>query len=184
MTLSQAKVDGQEAVPVSTEAMAALFFENGATADPEKAQSHGHKGKWYEYFDRSENCTKKVKILKSKEADPHGKHQGRYSSSKSGSSKFGGWNDKGLKRFKIWTKLIEDARQEEHAEAVEQEILKATRKLICKMEAEEEEEDGKPKAKKCKESEVDLDLDFGEDSDLEDGDEQDSDEEEDSDGEE
>ena len=171
MTISQAKYKGVESVPVSSEAMAVLFYENCTTVDPNKTDDDGKplnfKGKWYEYMDLTQDCSITKKIPTAKKEDPHGRYQGRYSSSKSGSSQFGGWSDAGLRRFKELQTIIAGTRALEHAHDVEENI----RVNLCKVygtatAADDDDEGGKPKAKN-KESEVDLELDFGDDDDDE-----------------
>ena len=160
MTISQATHEGVEAVPVSTEAMAYLFYENGATADPHAMDKEGKplnlKGKWPAYFQLSENCTKKVGVPRSKEEDEHGEFEGRYSSSKSGSAKFGGWDDNGLERFNELEEAIEEARALPHAAKVEAAILNRLRKMVYKLEGDPAADEEKPKAKKAKKSKVTL----------------------------
>lgn len=166
MTISQAKCPdtGNDSVPPNTEAMAALFFENGATADQTKVDKHGQplnlKGKWHEYMVGSENCTKPFDIPRGENADPYNRYQGRYSSSLSGSSKAGGWFDSGLTRFGEWTEVVEEARALPHCHAVEQNILMNLRKQAYKMDGDPADDaNKKPKGRSKKESKVELKLD-------------------------
>ena len=161
MTISQATYEGKACVPINTEAMAALFFENGATADPGAKDEDGNplEGKWYEYFKLSSNCTNKVTVPRSRQGDKEGKYEGRYSSSKSGSSTFGGWSDEGLIRYEDWMDQVDAARKREHSEAVEQAILKRIRMDCFGLTAENGggDDEGSRK-KKAKKSGVKLSL--------------------------
>ena len=161
MTISQATYEGKACVPINTEAMAALFFENGATADPGAKDEDGNplEGKWYEYFKLSSNCTNKVMVPRSRQGDKEGKYEGRYSSSKSGSSTFGGWSDEGLIRYEVWMDQVDAARKREHSEAVEQAILKRIRMDCFGLTAENGggDDEGSRK-KKAKKSGVKLSL--------------------------
>ena len=121
--------------PPSSEAMAALFFENGATSNPQ--DEHGNPqdpkvGKWHEYAKLTKNCTEKKQVPRSNSAADSDKYEGRYSSSKAGSSTYGGWSDDGLLRYEALVTIVENARAKPHCAAVEKEILRRMRKDIWK----------------------------------------------------
>ena len=161
-TISEAMDGGVVCVPVNTEAMAILFFENGMTVNEGDKDSDGNAkvGKWPEYFKLSNGCQQKVKVPRSQEQDRDEKHEGRYSSSKSGSSVFGGWSDAGLERFNYWIDEIIEVRKLPHCLAVEQEILRRSRLDIWQLKAAvgELEEGQVPKKKPKKKSKVKLSL--------------------------
>ena len=92
---------------------------------------------------------------RSAEADADGRHEGRYSSSKSGSATFGGWSDAGLLRFEALIMDVKRARRQKHCAKVEEEILKRLRTDVWKMAEDDNGGGGKKKAKK-KESKVTL----------------------------
>ena len=159
-TISEAKSEGYQCVPISSEAMAALFFENGATAE-EGTDADGNPliGKWFEYANWTNDWTEKKPLPRSGTDDKDGKYQGRYSTSNSGSSTFGGWKDEGLIRYEALLNFVEAARAKPHCAAVEKEILRRMRKDIWKTErAPGEEEQASRKTKTKKVSAVKLSL--------------------------
>ena len=161
-TISEAQDEGVACVPVNTEAMAILFFENGMTADPDQKDKDGNPkvGKWPEYFKLTDGCQKKAKVPRSQQEDVDEKHEGRYSSSKAGSSVYGGWSDKGLIRFEHWISEVLRIRDLPHCIAVEEEILRRSRLDIWKLKAPvgQAEEGAAPKKKTKKKSTVKLTL--------------------------
>ena len=152
MTISKAKYEGEISIPVNSEAMAILFFENGATREPGRKDNQGNTilGKWYEYFKISNDCAISVKVPRSRQEDPHGKHDGLYTNSKCGSCKYGGWNDEGLERFEYYKREVAQARKLPHAAQVEEAILRRLRKDAYGLEEDVPEEGEEPKKKKPK----------------------------------
>ncbi|CAB9499652.1 unknown protein [Seminavis robusta] len=158
--ISEARVDGLEAFPPNSEAFAALAFENGYTAEPGAVDNEGNptNGKWHEYFKVTNGFTLDVKLPRSSKADdPEGVYEGRYSSSKAGSSAFGGWGDNGLRRFKDLQKLVKESRAQDHAKLVERAILARVRKDIYKIPDSVDAGTEDSKKRKRQESSVNLD---------------------------
>ena len=161
-TISEARDGGKECVPVNTEAMSILFFENGMTAEPGDLDKEGNQkiGKWPEYFKLTNGCREKAKVPRSKDADEDAKFEGRYSSSKAGSCTFGGWKDTGLQRFEHWISEIIQIRKKPHCLPVEREILRRSRMQIWNLQGPiGEGDEGRPRAKKTtKKSKVKLSM--------------------------
>ena len=164
--ISEATDQGEQCVPPNSEAMAILFFENGATADPDATDKDGKpldsKGKWWEYFKLSDGCKKKkVRVPRSREQDENGVYEGRYSSSKAGNSKFGGWSDAGLLQFNHYRQEIVEARKKGHVKQVEEYLLQRVREDAFNVGGDVNEDGAPKKKKKKKKEESNVDLDMG-----------------------
>ncbi len=131
-----------------------------------------------------ENCSKRfpyVAECKRKNVVPdknHADYQARWSVSAAGQNKFGGWEDDGRARFVELRRKIGAAKQKDHVQDLESDILKEIQDKYSKVQAEEEEEEGETNEERERMNELLADtkenvgeavvLAEGEDSDVED----------------
>lgn len=120
-----ANIDGQACIPVSTEAMAALIYENCCD-------------KWVAIYNYKEGDIKsKKKIPKKKDDQESAQFKGKYSDDASGQAKYGGWSKAGLERFRDLVVAIKAGRASDGTPNLEKFILDQVKLLNHKPETTE-----------------------------------------------
>ena len=115
MCISTANHDGAPCIPYSTEALAALMYDNC-------------REKWIK-MRALKKADKKAKIPKKKDDDNIEDFQGKYSDAASGQAKYGGWSSEGLEKFKETRTSVKTGRHSTNGAALERECLGLVRVL-------------------------------------------------------
>ena len=145
-TISKAQVGGDACITAGTEAMAVLCYENCLD-------------KWNEIWELQKKDPK-AKIPKKKNDSESQKFRGLFSNPFAGQAKYGGWNRKGIARFKELRTLISEARgDEENCEEWEQKVLVAVR-VDHDLSEEVNDKAGDDNEDEDEEEESDVELEF------------------------
>ena len=150
-SMTMANINGTTCIPVGTEAIAILIYENCAA-------------KWVEIYNWKEgDLNSKKKIPKKKDNPKTKDFMGKYSDASSGQAKYGGWSKEGLKRFKELRVLIKNGRNTERAAGLEMDCLARVKVKNNKVgdKAGEGKKNKKRKAKSITEEE-EIVIDFDE----------------------
>ena len=145
-TISKAQVGGDACITAGTEAMTVLCYENCLD-------------KWKEIWELQKKDSK-AKIPKKKADSQSQKFRGLFSNPFAGQAKYGGWNRKGIARFKELRTLISEARgDEENCEEWEQKVLVAVR-VDHDLSEEVNDKAGDDNEDEDEEEESDVELEF------------------------